>query len=591
VPSPEPGPAPAVAADAVQRATRLLLARQDADGWWTARPAGDGCLDAEALLLREFLGIRTAAQTSAAAQQLRSLQRTDGSWAGRAGPDGCGELSASVLAYLALRFAGDSPDAYRMAVAAGWIRDAGGIDAVDVFARIWLAAFGLTEWAKIRVPAPEVVYLPERRYTGHSGQTDCSRQAMVTLAVIGAMRPLRQVSFDLSTLMVPAGRAAQPPGPQQRGSWLPPVSSARAVALRSCGHWLADWQQRDGHDRQGQVWPHALLALFLLGYPLRHPVLAGGLAWLDSVTVRRTGAGLGNQAVVQPPVRDTVQAIRVLADAGLAGDHPALVAAGSWLLARRIHGRGNGSRREPSGWSFGPDGYPAVADTAEVLVALSRVRLPSVASRPAVSAALGWLTSVQAGDGNWARDPAVTGMVVHALAACGQPAGPALRRGVVWLLRAQHSDGCWAAGPADSTLRATATVLPALLAAGVRPGKPVITEAIDWLLWQRRPDGGWAGQDWGQRSDPGGTALALSAVLSAGLPLTQAARLGADWLVRAQQADGGWGDRPAGRTRQHGSVVGGVLLPLGALGRYVAASREAARPAEPARPTEPVVAR
>ena len=78
-------------------------------------------LDAEALLVREFLGVRTAEATNVAAQQIRSVQQPDGNWIGGPEPGGRGDLSASTLAYLALRLAGDSPDAYHLAVAAGWI--------------------------------------------------------------------------------------------------------------------------------------------------------------------------------------------------------------------------------------------------------------------------------------------------------------------------------------------------------------------------------------------------------------------------------------------------------------------------------------
>jgi len=591
---------PPTASAAIQRASRLLLARQDSAGWWTGRPEGDVCLDVEALLLREFLGIRTAEQTNAAAQQIRSSQRTDGSWAGRleagyavapgtcAQADDRADLSASVLAYLALRLAGDSPDAYHMAVAAGWIRDAGGIGRASLLARIWLATFGLAEWEGIHVPVPEAVYLPARRCAGPGGWAACSRNVMVTLAVIGAVRPVRKLEFDLNALLGPAGLqapnvAAWPRASRRRGLRVPPASAARSAALRKCGQWLVNWQQRDGRDRFSPAWPYSLLALHLLGYPLRHPVLAGGLAWLDSVTARpRSAAGHGRTAEVrQPPVRDTALAIRALCDAGLPGDHPALVTAGNWLLARRIQGPADPRDAEPSGWSFGIDGYPSVGDTAGVLLALNRVRLPTVAVRPAVQDGIAWLTGMQARDGSWGRGASVTAVVVHALAVCGRPASQAIRSGVVWLLRAQRADGCWPGGPGETDLHATAVVLPALLSAGVRPDKPVISDAIGWLTKQQNLDAGWASgagktsrKDGHGRSDPAGTALAAAALLAVGgADVAESVQLGTGWLVQAQHADGGWGDRPRGRGSRPGSVVGGLLLPLSTLGKYVAADR------------------
>ena len=64
-------------------------------------------MDAEDLLLREFLGIRDPADTRRGARWIRSQQRADGTWATFYG--GPGDLSTTVEAYVALRLAGDPP--------------------------------------------------------------------------------------------------------------------------------------------------------------------------------------------------------------------------------------------------------------------------------------------------------------------------------------------------------------------------------------------------------------------------------------------------------------------------------------------------
>ena len=230
-----------LAGAAVQRATRILLARQDSRGRWSGRSAGDVSLDAEVVLVREFLGLRTAEVTSAAAQQIRSGQQPDGSWIGGAEPDGTGDLSASVLAYLALRLAGDLPDAYHLAVAAGWIRDAGGIEAVGLVARSWLAAFGLIGWADVGVPAPEFVYLPARFAPAGGQWAGWSRQVVVSLTIIATLRPRRRLPIDLNELRA-SGLAAAPPPARSRVA----LSAAQRMAVRTCGQWLVDWQQRPG---------------------------------------------------------------------------------------------------------------------------------------------------------------------------------------------------------------------------------------------------------------------------------------------------------------------------------------------------------
>ena len=602
----------AAASAATQRVIRILLARQDSEGRWSGRSAGDVSLDAEAVLVREYLGIRSPEVTRAAAQQIRSMQQPDGNWIG--GPARSGDLSASVLAYLALRLAGDSPDAYHLAVAAAWIRDAGGLAAAGLVTRGWLALFGLTGWDQLRVPGPELIYQPARYLP--AAWTGSSRQMAISMAILAAVRPLRKLPVGLSELE-PGGADSRGPGTRV------PVSAFQRAALRSCGQWLVNWQQRAGLPATGRpYWALSLVALHALGYPLRHPALSGGLAWLDSVTARPrppagpgdSGSGLGGQtrlAVIrQPPVRDTAMAVRALADAGLPAGHPALVAAGSWLVAQQIAGPPDAAGLHlgaaPSGWSFGRDGYPVVADTADVLLALSRIEL--LAARPAVVAGVRWLTSAQRRDGSWAHSTATTAQVVQALAGRaaathGAPDARAVRRGVVWLLRAQLADGSWPGGHGAGELQATTAVLTALLAAGVSADKPVVKAAAGWLAARREPDGGWSADPQPPvrtdslsrlRSDPASTARVVAALLAAGGPAA-AADAGTDWLLRAQRADGGWSDAadPAtgkaaernqpGRNpaRRRGSLLPGILLPLAALGQYSACATVAPNAAQP----------
>jgi squalene-hopene/tetraprenyl-beta-curcumene cyclase len=666
------GVAQRAAASAVtQRASRILLARQDSAGRWTGRSVGDVTLDAEALLVREFLGVARPEVTRAAAQQIRSMQQPEGNWIGGAEPGRCGDLAASVLAYLALRLAGDSPDAYHLAGAAGWISGAGGLAAAGLVCRGWLAVFGLTGWDEVRVPAPELVYLPARYAPGAGDWAGLSRQAVVSLTVIGNLRPVRQLPVDLSELR-PGGLpyATRPARPSA------PVSAAHRAALRRCGQWLVSWQQRAGLPMENRPYcALSLVALRALGYQIRHPVVSGGLSWLDSVTARprHTAAPVGGSAgrlggtagpsgsavgpsgstagpvpgsaapvgssadalsplpgtgavaahgaagqgriaaMRQPPVRDTSLTVVALADAGLPPGHPAMIAAGNWLLAQQITGPSDGAGPLPagalSGWSFGRDGYPVAADTAEVLIALSRIELRGMTGEPAITAAIRWLNRTQGRDGSWEHSAGTTALVVRALATHSAPDAQGLRRGLVWLLRAQLADGSWPGRYGAGELLATTEVLAALVVAGVVPGKPVIRLAVDWLLSRQNPDGGWpsgaappAGDDRealsqpqpavpAPQSDAPATACAVAALLAVGCPASAgsvanagaaaAIEAGADWLMRAQRADGGWSDRaeaaakPAGRTspRRRGSLLPGILLPLAALGQYAACPR------------------
>jgi squalene-hopene/tetraprenyl-beta-curcumene cyclase len=604
-------------------------------------------------VVREFLGVRPTGATSAAAQQIRSVQQPDGSWIGGPEPGGTGDLSASALAYLALRLAGDSPDAYHLAVAAGWIRDAGGIEAAGLVARCWLAIFGLIGWAEVRAPAPEFVYLPARYAPAHGHWAGWSRQVIISVTIIGTLRPRWRLPVDLNELRATHLAVAQPAARPRVA-----LSAAQRMALSKGGQWLVDWQQRAGLPAGGRpYWPCSLVALHTLGYSLAHPVLADGLCWLDSVTTRARRPG--GQATLpaeqvraeqvraeqvraeqvraeqvraerMPPVRDTALAVRALADAGLPASHPALIAAGSWLLAQRIEGpadpAGPWSGAAPSGWSFGRDGYPVAADTAEVLLTLSRINLAGLTGKPAITHAIRWLTDMQCRDGSWGHSAAVTALVVQALGTQGAPDAAALRRGVVWLLRAQLADGSWPGRDGQAELTVTTTVLTALLVAGVLPGKPVVSTAVRWLLGRQNPDAGWSAAAAGNKahgqasSDVASTARVVAALLAVGggitaaMEVTGAIERGAGWLVRAQQADGGWSDTLSASTvsdstgsaspvsaspvsaspvsassvrastvsasrsaqRRRGSLMPGLALPLGALGQFSAAGGGAA---------------
>src|SRR5215469_11689763 len=116
---------PSEAHAALERAREHLLGLQHEAGWWQGELQTNVTMDAEDLLLREFLGIRQAEQTERSAAWIRSQQRPDGTWANFYG--GPGELSTTIEAYWALRLAGDPPSAEHMRVAADYIRSEGGL--------------------------------------------------------------------------------------------------------------------------------------------------------------------------------------------------------------------------------------------------------------------------------------------------------------------------------------------------------------------------------------------------------------------------------------------------------------------------------
>jgi squalene-hopene/tetraprenyl-beta-curcumene cyclase len=552
--------AAATARSALGKAARHLLDRQDEQGWWKGELETNVTIEAEDLLLREFLGIRTAEQTEATARWIRSKQRADGTWSNWF--EGDADLSTTVEAYVALRLAGDSPDAFHMAQAAGWIRDAGGIPATRVFTRIWLAMFGHWSWDELPVMPPELIYLPSWFPLNVSDWGCWARQTIVPLTIVCSVRPVRPFPVSLTEIAVPrTGPARRRERPEPTGAdaaWARvfteldkalhvynrhglrarPLQAVRQAAIRRCTDWIIARQEKDGCWGGIQPpWVYSLIALSLLGYDVSHPIIAKGLAGLEDFTIwEQTPDGpVRRMECCQSPVWDTVLAMTALADAGLPAGHEALVRAGQWVLDEEIRGPGDWQVRRPglvpSGWAFEfhNDNYPDIDDSAEVLLALRRAGLPAGSGLAgAMERGIRWLTGMQSRDGGWGAfdadntrqlcnrlpfcdfgeviDPPsadVTAHAVEALAAEGLGGSKAVRRGVAWLLRAQEPDGSWFGRWGANYLYGTGAVVPALIAAGVLPGKPAIRRAVQWLVSHQNPDGGW-GEDLRSYSrDPG----------------------------------------------------------------------------------------
>src|SRR2546423_15177115 len=110
---------------ALQLACERLLALQSEAGWWQGELQTNVTMDAEDMLLREFLGIRRADQTERSAAWIRSQQREDGTWSNFYG--GPGDLSTTIEAYWGLPLAGDPLDGSHMQAAAAYIGARGGL--------------------------------------------------------------------------------------------------------------------------------------------------------------------------------------------------------------------------------------------------------------------------------------------------------------------------------------------------------------------------------------------------------------------------------------------------------------------------------
>jgi squalene-hopene/tetraprenyl-beta-curcumene cyclase len=607
---------------AMERACGRLFATQDPAGYWKGELETNVTMDAEDLLLREFLGIRTEDETKHAALWIRSQQRADGSWGTFKG--GPAELSTTVEAYVALRLAGDPLEASHMRRAAELIRSMGGLEGTRVFTRFWMALFGLWSWDDLPALPPEVVLLPPWFPLNVYDFGCWARQTIVPLTIVAAHRPSRRLPFSIDELRV----GPKPVQHQSLRTWAGrfqlldrvlhfyerhPFRPLRRIALRVGAEWILRRQEADGGWGGIQPpWVYSILALHLLGYPLGHPALARALQGLVGFTLDPNGRR--RLEACQSPVWDTALAVVGLNDAGVAQDQPNLVRAVDWLLREEIRVPGDWAVRrpklEPGGWAFefANDNYPDIDDTAEVILAL---RGAAGQGRADVNAAIRrgvvWTLGMQSKNDAWAAfdvdntsalcaelpfcdfgevtDPPsadVTAHVLEMLAVEGMADFEAARRGRDWLLRAQEPDGSWFGRWGANYVYGTGAAVPALVAAGVAPGDSSVRRAVAWLEEHQNPDGGW-GEDlrsyvdraWAGKgtSTASQTAWALLALLAA-RERGPAVERGVRFLVTTQRADGDWNEPEFTGTGFPGDFyiryhMYRIVFPLMALGRYV----------------------
>ncbi len=618
--------AAATARVTLDRAVAHLRGLQDPAGWWKGELATNVSMDAEDMMLREFLGIATADTREQTARWIRSQQREDGTWATFHG--GPGDLSTTIEAWVALRIAGDKPAAEHMHAAQAFVVGAGGVEASRVFTRIWLALFGWWDWKDLPNMPPELILLPDWMPLNVYNWGCWARQTVVPLTVVGTIRPVRPLRFGIDELRTGApATKPQPllslPGAFQRLDRVlnrysrHPVRSVRTHALRRAAEWIVARQEADGGWGGIQPpWVYSILALHLLGYSLDHPVLKAAIDGLEGFVITEDGPdGLTRRVeACQSPVWDTALAVNALLDAGVPGEDRALRRAGDWLLSEQITAGGDWQVRRPDipsgGWAFefANDGYPDTDDSAIVVMGLRRVATnkPNLMSK-ALDRGIAWTAGMQSKDGGWGAfdadntrtlalhlpfsdfgaliDPPsadVTAHVVEMLAAEGRAGGQRCKRGVQWLLDHQESDGSWFGRWGANHVYGIGAVLPALTRAGVDTSVPAVRAAVRWLEAHQNADGGW-GEDLRSYDDPSTvgqgastasqTAWAIMALVAAG-EVSPALDRGVAYLAQTQRADGTWDEDLFTGTGFPGDFyinyhLYRLVFPVWALGRYL----------------------
>jgi len=612
--APESGRADADLADvqaAIARSRDFLLSRQHLDGFWSGELEADSMLEADYIYMHTLLGSGDPGRLRRAAAEILRCQNEDGSWS--LYPGGPGNISLAVKCYLACKLVGMGADDPRLASCRRWILGHGGVVKCNTFTKIYLCSVGQYDYDSAPAIPPEIVLFPTWFYFNIYEISSWSRAILVPLAIIWAKRPFRKVPPEQgidelfvggranSDLRLPLDRAAVLSWRNffivldRVLHWLDAVRfrPLRGLALRRAEKWLV--ARLEMSDGLGAIYPamlNAVIALRCLGYPEDHPQVIRAHAEFEKLGIEQPATPEAPEPTfrMQPctsPVWDTAQAVFALGEAGLARTDPRMVRAADWLLSKEVRHRGDWTVKlpdtEPGGWyfEFANEFYPDTDDTAQVLLALSKVDNPRDSDQhEAAQRAIEWEFAMQCRGGGWGSfdknctkmifenipfadhnamlDPPtadITGRILEMLAAYGYGrSDPRVDEAVRFVLSQQEPDGSWFGRWGVNYVYGTFLVLRGLDAVGFDRRDPRIRMAADWIRSVQNDDGGW-GETCGTYDDPATrgigpstpsqTAWALLGLLAAGDGRSDCVERGVRWLLARQRADGSW-DESAG---------------------------------------------
>jgi squalene-hopene/tetraprenyl-beta-curcumene cyclase len=587
----------------VKKALDWLDRDQTPEGFWVGMLESNYCMEAEWLLAMHFLGYRHPREQDLVATVLNA-QRPDGSWeAYYEAPQG--DINGTVECYAALRAIGMSADAEPLVRARRWIFAHGGLRGIRVFTRYWLALIGEWPWSATPNLPPEVIANPRWFPFNLYNFASWARATLLPLAVLSARRAVRPLppGRRLDELF-PDGRARMDYRLPRRGPWLSwrrlflfsdrvlhiyqqlGFAPFRETAINACLGWIVRHQDADGAWGGIQPpWIYSLMALNVEGYELTHPVIAKGLAALDTHWSYERGGTLHIQAS-ESPVWDTLLALLAMQDCDREFT-PAMRRALDWVLANEVRYGGDWTKKvrdvEPSGWAFERANlhYPDIDDTAVALIVLARLPrhlIDEPGIRTTIDRALAWTLAMQSSSGGWAAfdkdndwpiitkipfcdfgealDPPSADVTAHVLEALGllgfDRHHPAVARGYRFIRSEQEADGSWFGRWGVNHIYGTAAVLPALAGIGEDMTQPYVRAAADWLVAHQNADGGW-GETCASYMDDSlrgrgpstasQTAWALLALLAtANRDYERAVRRGVGFLIDTQRDDGTWNE-------------------------------------------------
>jgi len=586
-------------AAAIDASRQYLFSLQEREnGYWCGELGADTTLVSDYILLHRLLGTEDAVRTRKCAAEILNRQNRDGGW-----PiynDGPSNISASVKAYFALKMAGYTPDHPQLKKARECILALGGVTEVNTFTKIYLCFLGQYDYDAVPAVPPEIVLFPNWFWFNIYEISSWSRAILVPLSIAYAKKPFKKIPPEqgIDELFV-GGRSRS----RLRLRWdkrligwrnffllldrlvhffeRVHVRPLRSQALKAAEKWMLE--RLEMSDGLGAIYPsmmNSIIALRCLGYSLDDPQVIRAMDEFEKLGIEED-----KTFRMQPcmsPVWDTAYAVFALAESGVPANDPRLVRPCEWMLQKQVTRRGDwyvkNRKAAPAGWyfEFNNEFYPDVDDSAQVLLALSRVRTSNEGYQDrSVRRALEWMLSMQCKNGGWASfdkdndrmvfqhipfadhnamlDPPtvdITGRMLECLATYGYTLkDEPVRRAVDFVKREQEPDGSWFGRWGVNYIYGTMLVLRGLEAIGVDYHEPCVQQAAEWLRMMQNADGGW-GETCDSYDDPNlkgvgpstpsQTAWAVTGLLAANDTRSDSLQRGIAYLLRTQRRDGSW---------------------------------------------------
>ena len=585
-------------AAATDAARRYLFSVQSEEGFWCGELEADTTLESDYILLHALLGTGDEERIAKAARYILEHQNADGGWSIFHG--GPSNVSASVKGYFGLKLAGYRADHPALQRARKKILELGGLTEVNTFTKIYLCFFGQYDYYSVPAIPPEIVLFPNWFWFNIYEISSWSRAILVPLSIAYAKKPFKKIPAEMGVEeLFLHGRSRS----DMRLKWSRKLVSwrnffllldrlthwfeavhvrpLRSIAIRRAEKWmLARMEMSDG---LGAIYPammNAIIALRCLGYSVDDPQFIRALDEFEALGIEEEDTF--RMQPCKSPVWDTAIAAFALAESGVAGNEPRLVAAADWMLKKQVTHKGDwcvkNQQAEPAGWyfEFNNEFYPDEDDTEMVMLGLSRVDHPNERyHHESVERALRWVLSMQCREGGWASfdkdntrmvfqyvpfadhnamlDPPtadITGRVLEMLANHGYShQDPVVARAIRFLRKNQEADGSWFGRWGVNYVYGTMQVLRGLEAMGVDNHEPYVQQAAEWLRMVQNSDGGWgescvsyddANTKGVGPSTPSQTAWAVLGLLAAGDTRSDSAARGMAYLLRTQRKDGGW---------------------------------------------------